>query len=642
MNLKVALVGVIAAVIVGIGAFGFGSLTQAEIQRDEDCDGQNATYGDLCIYTTIEHGIDTATTTTGIRDPSCPQATGAVAINTDNYPPIFNLSTTAASTTPLIVLGPGGTVLICVNAENGQGQLSIDTNDNGTVDRPACGPYSSGPGNAQGGDDGDERIAEWPDDQCFDPVGTGTDQMFIPDINASNNGPRDNDLETVIFRFNCGSFTGTTRVTVQQDSDTRYIAAFDITCRGEVTAITITATPNTVEIVPARSNSAHSLIDVDTGTVVTTAGRAVDFRTDRCAIESSNVDEPQEYTAMKLAANQLNTAIPASYAQFNWLANHYFADDNTPVADFTNLVVIDSLATFSSGNPQVETVTGFDVNQFTGIAAAGTRTHAATILHCDPHGGVTTATPGVATISVCWEVVGGTDICGSVTVTVIGPPASITVAASPTSLRCGEKATITATVKDAIGQNVSDHTRVELVTNLGGTLGGQGAVAGFAGPVVPISSSVGDTFGGVSTAFLITSEVTSGPYEVVATSGGTSAGDWTDYDFTWSGSIIDGGSIWDGILFGSHGVATTLGGIFSTPPVSAQVTVTCTIPAAVVVAPTVAPTITAPRTGQGITPPNTGDAGLADASGASWVLFAIGGIAALSLVGFATAKAARR
>jgi hypothetical protein len=634
MNLKVAIVGVIAAVIVGIGAFGFGSLsTQAEIRAEcgEDFDSTiEDYYGDeLCVYTTSEHGIDPATATTGVPVPSCPQATDAAIINTDNYPPIFNLTT--SGTTPLIVLGPGGTVLICVNAQNGQGQLSIDTNDSGTVDRPSCGPYSTG-------DDGDDRIAEWPDDQCRDPVGTGTDQMFIPDVNANIN----NDLDTVIFRFNCGSFTGTTRVTIQQDNTTSRIKTFDITCRGEVTAITITATPNTVEIVPARSNSAHSLIDVDTGTVVTTANRAVDFRTDRCAIESSNIDEPQEYQIMKLAANQLNTAIPASYAQFNWLANHYFADDNTSVAYFTDLVVIDSLATSSSGNPQVETTTGFDVNQFTGIAATGTRTHAATILHCDPHGGITNATPGVATISVCWEVVGGTDICGSVTVTVIGPPASITVAASPTSLRCGEKATITATVKDAIGQNVSDHTRVELVTNLGGTLGGQGAVAGFAGPVVPISSSVGDTFGGVSTAFLITSEVTSGPYEVVATSGGTSAGDWSDLDFKIGGHTVHSESIWDGILFGSYGVSTTLGGIFSTQPVSAQVTVTCTIPAAVVVAPTVAPTITAPRTGQGITPPNTGDAGLADASGASWVLFAIGGIAALSLVGFATAKAARR
>ena len=81
------------------------------------------------------------------------------------------------------------------------------------------------------------------------------------------------------------------------------------------------------------------------------------------------------------------------------------------------------------------------------------------------------------------------DIVLTVKVTVVGPPASIVVAASPTSVRCGEKSTITATVKDAIGQNVSEHTRVEAVTNSGGTLAGTGAVANQAGLVSPISST---------------------------------------------------------------------------------------------------------------------------------------------------------
>ena len=197
------------------------------------------------------------------------------------------------------------------------------------------------------------------------------------------------------------------------------------------------------------------------------------------------------------------------------------------------------------------------------------------------------------------------------------------MSASPTTLRCGEKATITATVKDAIGQNVSDHTRVEMVTNLGGTLAGTGAVAGWASPVTPISSTVGDTFGGVATAFLITSEVTTGPYEVVATSGGTSAGDWGGT------SQIPGGPLG----------FTVLGGQFSTPPVSAQATVNCSLPTAV----PPAPTITAPRTGTGITPPNTGDAGLLSSDeGTSWTLFALGGVIALAVAGVATRKLARR
>ena len=118
-----------------------------------------------------------------------------------------------------------------------------------------------------------------------------------------------------------------------------------------------------------------------------------------------------------------------------------------------------------------------------------------------------------------------------------------------------------------------------------------------------------------------------------------------------SGGVLGSGAITaSSVLSGispNLPASTVLGGVFSTQPVSAQVTVTCTIPAPVAAA----PAITAPRTGQGtgtvagtgtgITPPNTGDAGLADSS-SSWLLFAIGGVFALSLAGFATVKVARR
>ena len=111
------------------------------------------------------------------------------------------------------------------------------------------------------------------------------------------------------------------------------------------------------------------------------------------------------------------------------------------------------------------------------------------------------------------------------TITVVGPPASITVAAAPTSLNCGEKATITVTVKDSAGQNVSDRTRVELVTNFGGVIGGTTATLGpvsvTGGNVYPVSSSSAETFNGVATAYLLTSTDHVGPYEVVAAAGGS-------------------------------------------------------------------------------------------------------------------------
>jgi hypothetical protein len=308
----------------------------------------------------------------------------------------------------------------------------------------------------------------------------------------------------------------------------------------------------------------------------------VDFTTDRCALEETDVDTASELLAARQLIAALTTAHPSTY--FAWDTFPSTAPDTT--------------------SPQAENTSVFDID-ITGLGTV--RSMAAAILHCEPLAGIANATPGVATIQACIEVPDAADICRTVTVTVIGPPASITVAASPTSLRCGEKATITVTVKDSIGQNVSDHTVVELVTNLGGTIGGTGGVLSFIGPVVPISSNGAGTFGGVATAFLLTSESHSGPYEVVATTGGT---------------LPANGAI----------------GIFSTPPISAQVTVTCTIPAATAVP---APTITAPRTGTGITPPNTGDGGLADSS-STWALFALGGLAAFALAGLATAKFARR
>jgi hypothetical protein len=229
------------------------------------------------------------------------------------------------------------------------------------------------------------------------------------------------------------------------------------------------------------------------------------------------------------------------------------------------------------------------------------------------------------------------------TVAVVGPPASIRVAASPTSLLCGEKATITATITDSVGQNVSDHTRVELVSNYGSTIGGTGATLGFpgVGPVNPLSSSAAETFSGVATAFLLTSTEHVGPYEVVVASGG-SVGGYFDPFFLetrgGSGARSTGELAFRSIQPGVFGQT----GAFSTAPVSAQVTVTCTLPVVAAPVPSIPiPPIAAPRTGEGIRPPNTGDAGLADASGSSWALV-LAGAAAFVLAGVVSVKFARR
>ncbi len=220
--------------------------------------------------------------------------------------------------------------------------------------------------------------------------------------------------------------------------------------------------------------------------------------------------------------------------------------------------------------------------------------------------GAPTAAPGPVVVTILVDRPGVESLTGTVTITVVGPPFAITVTARPTSLTCGENAVLTASVKDSVGQKVSDQTRVDFVTNLGGVLAGSGLSLGspLIGPVSPLSSTSVETFGGVATAVLVTSEVTTGPYVVVATSGGTG-----------------------------------LGGVFSTRPVVAQVTVNCARTTPV----PVPATVTAPRTGTGIAAPNTGDAGLVGSSSSTnWTLYAIGGAFALALAGLATFKFARR
>jgi hypothetical protein len=204
------------------------------------------------------------------------------------------------------------------------------------------------------------------------------------------------------------------------------------------------------------------------------------------------------------------------------------------------------------------------------------------------------------------------------TITVVGPPASITVAAAPTSLNCGEKATITVTVKDSAGQNVSDRTRVELVTNFGGVIGGTTATLGpvsvTGGNVYPISSSSAETFNGVATAYLLTSTDHVGPYEVVAAAGGSVMAS-NGFLAPWFNTGIADGT--------AASIAPTNSAYFpwynqgllsyspSSAPVNAQATVTCSVPGAPAAAVPI-PVVTAPRTGQGpadafaIRPPNTG------------------------------------
>jgi hypothetical protein len=611
MDLRVGIVAAVATLLVAFGAFGLGKTSDVR-----------ADVLDTNVYLLDSHAIES--TTGGATRYSCADGPGAYQIDPNELFTMFIgdslficVNTTASS--PGLV----GADVTNYNTANGtfdtadDGDVTFDSNDVGFFSEPSC----TNP-------DSDTRVGEWPDDACVNTIGVGTDQMEI--VATGNN------LNTIIVRYTCSNLVdgggAAVPLTIQQDQGS---FQFRVLCLDEPDDFTITARPTTVEIVPARSNTSHSLIELaivdDFGNPALAEGD-VDFTTvppaggTGCSIEESGVDDLPELSNARIQTLALSTANPASYAAWE-----YGTAASTPV---------DSGTTGGTGTTtgRLSDNSDFFIGSYNADTDLPIDSRAAAVFGCNPVD-APGATPGVHTVTACVEVLEALDLCKSVTITVIGPPATITVAASPTSLRCGEKATITATVKDSIGQNVSDHTRVEMVTNLGGVIAGTGAVATFAGPTVPISSSVGETFGGVSTAFLLTSESHSGPYEVVATSGGTASN-----DPLLAGSFSSSASI--STTSGTTLTATSipginvLGGIFSTPPVSAQVTVTCNIPGPTAAAP--AATVTAPRTGEGISPPNTGDAGLASSSSSSLILFALGGAAALALAGLATFKFARR
>jgi hypothetical protein len=363
-------------------------------------------------------------------------------------------------------------------------------------------------------------------------------------------------------------------------------------CMGEPASATLTATPTTVESVPALGNISHSLLVLtvlDASGKLAHPGFLVNWTTSKCTVDALDEGEFEGQFGISALFAAYKSTDPESAAQLEDILN-----DHGPPDD-------DAVTFLNDSNPAPDKV--------------NMRTIGAAVLHCEG------AAPGVATVKAEIDDVTGADITASVDVTVVGPPAFITMTAAPTKLVCGEKATILVTVTDAINQKVSDHSQVELVTNFGGVIGGTGATLAFPGvnPVTPLSSGAAETFGGVGTAYLLTSSEHVGSYEVVAAAGGSSLG---GYEVSWSWGESDG------VYFG-------YGGTFSTPVVTSQVTVTCTAAAA--------PAVTAPSTGTGtISPPNTGDAGLAAPSSSNATLYVIAGAVAFVLAGLASFRYARR
>jgi hypothetical protein len=335
-------------------------------------------------------------------------------------------------------------------------------------------------------------------------------------------------------------------------------------------------------------------------------GVSVDVVTDRCIVGNKWVRDEGNFENTEGLYKALKSNLWAS-----------FDNVEQDPSSFDHLV-----NTNDTGPAPPSFGTAIELTSFNVVGSAPTfteRSIAAAVLHCED----TSVVPGVATITFTAHIP-GPDIVKSVQVTVVGPPFNISVSTDKTNVVCGERVTVTAKITDSAGQPVSNHTLAEAISNIGSVLGGTGAVAHYGGPVTPISSTVGETFSGIVTFYLLTSDTQDGVYEIVVTSGGMGAvgGFW---DF-----FSDGTFEFDPDGFQS------LGGFWSTPPVSNFAQVTCAQPAPA------APTISGPATGTGpLRAPNTGDAGLAD-SGSSSLMLLAGAAVAFALAGLATIKFARR
>ena len=494
-----------------------------------------------------------------------------------------------------LALPVNGILALCVSVSSNEpgDAFSADSEDYGRFIEAICNDED---------EDGDDF--EVNDDQCSGLVGLDNDDIEIacgdnvvdgegddenlslcsdPEIEEPIPGAvepaeeGDDDPDILLF-WQCEDEAGLTQFTLSQtdgDADGIEVHTFWVLCFAQPDEATVTAKPTKVEIVPALGSVAHSEITiVMSGDDMPALFTEIDISVPKCAIE-------------------VGTGTP----------------DTTPLTDSipSDGDYLDNISFPTSGPNADKTV--IDGIWF--------------------HADYNKCTPGDVVVTVVIEVEGGADLVRTVTINVVGPPAFITATAAPDKLICGEKSTITVTVKDALQQNVSDNTQVELISNWGSVIAGTGATLGFpgTGPVNPLASSAAATYNGVAIAYLLTSNNHVGAYEVVAAAGGTIIATPYSDDPYYDYEKMEVNS------FGYRGHSDYVPGA----PITTQVTVTCTLPAA-----PVAPTVTAPVAGTGsITPPNTGDAGLASSS-SNAMLFVMVGAAAFVLAGIASVSYARR
>jgi hypothetical protein len=184
---------------------------------------------------------------------------------------------------------------------------------------------------------------------------------------------------------------------------------------------------------------------------------------------------------------------------------------------------------------------------------------------------------GTATVSASVDRAAASDVYAEdLVVTLVGPATALTLTVTTTmaDMVCGDVRQIDIAVVDTNGAAVANGTGVIVSTNFGGVL--TGTTTGRFAP----SSTIVSTTGGAASLYLITSDTQVGDYAVVASGGGSAVAHLTIACMT--AEMMDGAADADAAA--------------------------------------------------AITPPSTGNAGLAETSGSSWMLLAIAGTLASVMV----------
>jgi hypothetical protein len=412
----------------------------------------------------------------------------------------------------------GSTVWIGVSTEDA-GSISADSNDYGVFTKALCNDNN-----------GNSLDFEDPGDSCVGMTGLHTDRLTIPQAGNSFDHQPLAALPRygLAIAFQCPSTPGTTTMVIGQSSS---IFTFFMVCHGLLANASISATVTQLEILPQYGSIDHSLLRLNLfdefGGIV--AGYEVDWSVDRCGIETDAVNTVDEVLAVLGGAVDITKTVGP--------------DAESPQLDDARNLVFDF-----NGDGRLDALS-------------------MAIVHCEP-GHSPTLTPGVINVTARITRPGSPTLITTFVLNLLGPPAKIIISANPTSVRCGEKVTVSTVVVDAINQTVSDNTPVEYVVNYGGT----GTAARLFAPISPVSSGLGLTIKGQSSYFLLTSNANVGPYEIVASAKG----------------------------------------LPDQPPIVAETTITCFLPPGESPAPASSATAVAPSGANvaAVRPPNTGDGGL--------------------------------